>query len=138
MEIYLNSSTRLKHKAFSEYILPKGYYYYVGSAQKNLTSRILRHLKKEKNIYWHIDYLTAHKNAAVKKIYIFLKANKHRECETVHFLISNKIGVNSIPDFGNSDCNNCQTHLLYSAEGIPQSQLFALYQSIVLWMPSSS
>jgi len=38
-------------------IVPRGYYIYTGSAQKNLASRINRHCRKEKKKHWHIDYL---------------------------------------------------------------------------------
>ena len=35
----------------------KGYYLYVGSAKRGLEARIKRHLRKDKKIFWHIDYL---------------------------------------------------------------------------------
>lgn len=35
-----------------------GYYFYVGSAQRNLYSRIERHSRKDKTLRWHIDYLS--------------------------------------------------------------------------------
>ena len=37
--------------------VPRGYYIYTGTAQKNLASRIKRHCRKEKKKHWHIDYL---------------------------------------------------------------------------------
>ncbi len=136
LEIFLKSSSYLNHKHFKAYRLEKGYYYYVGSAQKNLSSRLTRHLKKSKNNYWHIDYLTTHPHALITKIYIFPQALKNKECEAVQLLLSNKLGVITLPHFGNSDCNQCVSHLLYSASRIAQSQLFSLYQSTVLWIPS--
>ena len=35
----------------------QGYYVYVGSAKKNLASRLARHTRKRKKMHWHIDYL---------------------------------------------------------------------------------
>ncbi len=35
----------------------QGYYLYVGTAKKNLTRRVERHLRKRKRYHWHIDYL---------------------------------------------------------------------------------
>ena len=34
-----------------------GIYAYVGSAMAGLEQRISRHLRKEKKLHWHIDYL---------------------------------------------------------------------------------
>jgi len=136
LEIYLKFPVKIDHEKFSKFKLKKGYYYYVGSAQKKLSSRLFRHLKKEKKIYWHIDYLTVNIAASIKKIYILPEANKNNECNMVALIIANKLGVNSLPGFGNSDCNKCKTHLIYSPVKISQSQLFSLYHSMVLWIPS--
>ena len=37
---------------------PAGAYLYVGSAQRALPSRVARHMRREKPLRWHIDYLT--------------------------------------------------------------------------------
>jgi len=46
---------------------PRGYYTYTGSAlgvgSSSLKHRVLRHLKKKKQKFWHIDFLLDHKNA---------------------------------------------------------------------------
>jgi len=51
-------------------MFPKGYYCYTGSARgsgsTNLKHRIGRHLKKEKRMFWHIDYVL--KNQNINKI----------------------------------------------------------------------
>jgi len=36
---------------------PKAFYAYVGSATNGLEARLARHLRKEKRLHWHIDYL---------------------------------------------------------------------------------
>jgi Uri superfamily endonuclease len=96
---------------------PKGYYIYFGSAlgngATNLKHRIIRHLKKEKNKYWHIDYFLENKNVFVKAIMI-LKTNKNMECDLNRY-IKNNFSVEILIDgFGASDCKNkCRSHLFY-------------------------
>ncbi len=82
----------------------KGLYAYVGSAQNNLEKRVHRHLKKEKNFYWHIDYFL--QKASVIKIF-YKKARKEEECKTAEKL---KKCYKHIPKFGCSDCK-CKSHL---------------------------
>ncbi len=84
----------------------KGKYIYVGSAQKNLEKRIKRHFKKNKNKFWHIDYLLANKNVKIKNVFYEL-AKKERECAIAQ-LISKY--AKPIENFGSSDCK-CKSHL---------------------------
>lgn len=84
----------------------KGFYVYVGSAINGLESRINRHLREEKNIHWHIDFLL---NSA-EIINVFYKENSFKEeCK-----ISNefKKKLQSVKNFGSSDCK-CKSHLFY-------------------------
>ncbi len=138
LEIFVEYDFKLVAKTFGKVVLPKGYYYYVGSAQKNLRSRIQRHLKKEKTIHWHIDLITTADETRISKICVLPFAPKSVECETVQKMLRFKFARNSIPHFGNSDCNICLTHLLYSEKRITQSQFSFLYQSIVCLIPSSN
>ncbi|WP_456419321.1 DUF123 domain-containing protein [Methanocaldococcus infernus] len=90
-----------------ERFFKKGYYFYVGSANGksiNLKNRIERHLRKEKNKFWHIDYLLEH--GTIEDIYI---NNKSVECEVAKEL-SNIL--EPIKGFGCSDCK-CVSHLFY-------------------------
>ena len=91
----------------------KGYYYYSGSAQKNLKQRIERHRRKEKTIRWHIDYLTTHPQVQITNVFVFENAEKKFECELISLLKDKSALTNSIKGFGNSDCKTCDTHLLY-------------------------
>ncbi len=36
-----------------------GFYFYVGSAKRNLSTRLARHARRRKKLRWHIDYLSA-------------------------------------------------------------------------------
>lgn len=137
LELYATLPFEIGIKKYKGINLKSGYYYYAGSAQKNFTARIFRHLKKEKIIHWHIDNLTTKNNLSIENIFAFPLADKKEECKLVKNL-THKFGM-AFPakGFGNSDCNSCTSHLLYSIKRIDQSQLFALYQSMVLFNPSS-
>jgi Uri superfamily endonuclease len=123
-------------KRFRERKFNKGYYYYVGSAQKNLKQRLIRHCKKEKTIHWHIDHITSISTNKVEYIYLFREAEKDLECTLANF-IENELQLDaSIRSFGNSDSNCSSSHLFYSKTKINYNHLFSLYQSIVRLIPS--
>jgi len=87
----------------------RGLYAYVGSvgsAQNNLEKRIMRHLRKAKRRFWHIDYLLENEFASVVRVF-YKKAKRPEECK-----IARKLSKMSIPvvDFGCSDCG-CVSHL---------------------------
>jgi Uri superfamily endonuclease len=122
---------------FKNTLFPAGYYYYIGSAQKNLSTRIERHIRRIKKIHWHIDYLTTHKNFSVIEVLILRDKKKSCECKlSQDFLINFKTKIIA-SGFGNSDCNKCKTHLYYSKRKLPYSHFISLYQSIERLIPSS-
>jgi sugar fermentation stimulation protein A len=84
---------------------PAGYYLYAGSAKRNLTKRLDRHLRRRKNFHWHIDYLRDIASSCCA-----LPFRTRDEIE--HELASNldRIADWSIPKFGASDCS-CPSHL---------------------------
>lgn len=86
----------------------KGFYVYVGSSLNSIDARIKRHLKKEKKLFWHIDYLLNSPNASVKEV-ILERSPQKWECK-----IAKEIAANAIPliKFGCSDCK-CNSHLFY-------------------------
>lgn len=88
-----------------------GYYYYVGSAQKNLHSRIQRHLSSKKAIRWHIDYLL--QVSQILQVYTW-PGGKEMECKLGGYLRTFPAGLTPIPGFGASDCK-CKSHLFYFA-----------------------
>jgi Uri superfamily endonuclease len=86
----------------------KGYYVYVGSALNNLHQRIQRHLRTNKRIHWHLDYLLLF----TEIVDIFYKENIRREeCKIAQVL--NRCFKN-IPGFGCSDCV-CTSHLFHGS-----------------------
>ncbi len=90
---------------------PGGYYAYVGSALGGLKSRLNRHLRIDKKIHWHIDYLL--QKATIKDI-IICETEDRAECTIAQALAHQ---FDSIPGFGSSDCK-CRSHLFFGAEGM--------------------
>jgi sugar fermentation stimulation protein A len=85
----------------------KGYYLYVGSALNSLSGRINRHMRREKRLKWHIDYLIRHlKN--IKAIPI--QSSEDLECQIADSILN--ISDGSIKGFGCSDCR-CESHLFW-------------------------
>ena len=87
-----------------------GFYAYVGSALNGLEARLYRHLRKEKKLHWHIDYLL-HDSASIAAIIVSPGLVK-KEC-----LLAQALGrrLLSIRGFGCSDCR-CSSHLYFSGE----------------------
>ena len=99
------------------YLFPAGYYVYTGSGRRGLESRIARHLRKEKKLRWHIDYLLLFGHVLEVKRY----GADQGECELsrrVEGLPGSRVVVQG---FGSSDCR-CRTHLFYFRQN-PASDL---------------
>lgn len=136
LEIYIPHEFNIDIKKFINQNFPNGYYYYAGSAQKNMRKRLERHLKKKKTIYWHIDYITSRFD--INKIFYFNNQSKDFECKLVSEL-QEYFGLKSVaPGFGNSDCSICESHLLYSKVPLDYNHFISRYQSIVRFIPSSN
>ncbi len=127
----------ISNKKFNDKVFLKGYHYYFGSAQKNLSQRVFRHTQKEKVKHWHIDYLTTNVNILIERVFIFKGLSKIYECILAEKLLNNFETQHTIANFGNSDCSKCKSHLWYSVNQLNYSHLCSLYQSTVLFIPSS-
>ena len=100
---------------------PGGFYVYVGSAQNNLEDRIERHLRRDKKMHWHIDYLLHYGQVICVHTYA---GEKHTEC-----VLSQKIGnlkntMILVSGFGSSDCS-CASHLYFFQDN-PDSRISRL------------
>jgi len=91
-------------------VIKKGYYLYVGSAKKNLSQRVERHLRKKKRFFWHIDYL---RDQAASSFAIPIRTADAIEHDLAAAVA--KVSDWSIPRFGSSDCS-CGSHLFGMAE----------------------
>jgi Uri superfamily endonuclease len=88
---------------------PKASYAYVGSAMNGLRARLARHLRREKKLHWHIDYLL--KEAEVEEI-ILCQGEERVECSLAQALAGK---FQSVSGFGSSDCK-CRSHLYFASE----------------------
>lgn len=105
--IWLKHDQEIEVGKLGRIFFKKGYYAYIGSALNGIEKRVERHLRKEKKIRWHIDYLLQYGEI----VNVFIKESvKKEECEiakkfTPYFLCIEK--------FGCSDCK-CKSHLFYA------------------------
>jgi len=102
------------------FTFPPGYYIYVGSAQSGLYPRVKRHLKGEKRLRWHIDYLLEF--AQVAEVW-YAPGRESQECFWCQ--IAREMPQGEIPakGFGSSDCR-CPSHLIH----FPTPPSFVLFQ----------
>ncbi|MFC2020901.1 DUF123 domain-containing protein [Chloroflexota bacterium] len=98
---------------------PAGDYAYVGSALNGLKSRLNRHLRKDKKLHWHIDYLR--QRATICNI-IICETEDRVEC-TIAQALSRQFDF--ISGFGASDCK-CPSHLFFTAEEMEQEIMATL------------
>jgi len=107
--IKIDTTKSLKIGALGEILFPAGTYAYVGSAQSSIEYRVKRHMRKEKRLFWHIDYLLVDTAVKIVQTY-YLTGDKTCECQTAQFIAQHS---ESVPKFGCSDCH-CKSHLFYS------------------------
>ena len=107
--IELKSETAVAVGRLGKLVFPKVYYAYFGSALSGLSARINRHLRPDKQLHWHIDYLLQF--AEIVEIW-YISSDRRLECvlcrEARELFDSEDIA----PGFGSSDCR-CPSHLLY-------------------------
>lgn len=102
--IRLTDSQQLQIGKLGLFDFPAGRYVYTGSARVNIDARISRHLRADKKLRWHIDYLLASRYATVTKVVRSVTT----EC-MVNQHIQGLIVANG---FGASDCRHgCGSHL---------------------------
>lgn len=89
---------------FGVFRFPAGDYVYTGSARRNFEARIARHLRREKTLRWHIDYLLAAPGVSVTEV----GRSEQEECP----LNQATPGEVVVAGFGASDCRQgCGSHL---------------------------
>ena len=111
-----DEDTETEAGALGHICLPAGDYCYVGSAMGGLDQRLSRHLRREKTLRWHIDYLTSvcDSSEAYESYPDFIP-----ECDLAR-MISECGGVPELKGFGCSDCR-CATHLFRADEEVLQN-----------------
>lgn len=102
---------------------PEGWYFYIGSAMgrgsTSLRNRLARHLREssKKSLHWHIDHFLASPSTEIHEILCILSdhGTEPLECH-ISCRIQELVGIEvKHPNFGNSDCSHCQTHLYFAS-----------------------
>lgn len=108
--------------------LAVGQYLYTGSAlgPGGLDSRVARHLRREKRVFWHIDYLTVNRQVDVSA-FVRAECLTRMECRVNEMLLSRLGAECAVLRFGSSDCSECPAHLLW----IKDLKLAVLIKKIV-------
>jgi Uri superfamily endonuclease len=109
--IQLDRDITIQVGAIDKTDFKKGRYVYVGSAQANLEQRVRRHLRKNKRLFWHIDYLLESDAAKVSEV-LYMQGDKAAECAVAKEISSRGEAVSG---FGCSDCR-CKSHLFRVAD----------------------
>jgi len=109
LRIAVHAQARIPIGAFGVCQFPAGKYVYTGSALNGLEARVARHLRSEKKLHWHIDYLLQH--AEVTGVDLFPGSGR-RECQLNQSALSLPGAKIIVPGFGSSDCR-CVSHLVY-------------------------
>lgn len=110
--IEITRPLRVNIGRFGKHNFPAGRYIYTGSARRNFEARIARHLRCEKTLRWHIDYLLAAPGVGI--------AGVRRYGEDECAINQATPGRVLVPGFGASDCRmGCGSHLKYLGSGKP-------------------
>ena len=93
-------------------VLMPGTYVYLGSARGKggMEARVRRHLRRDKRMHWHIDYLSG--VGMVTDIALWPGGD---ECALVDHLSAGPGVTVPAPGFGSSDCRHCTAHLLMAS-----------------------
>lgn len=107
--LMLNTKQRILVGKLEKKEFEPGIYLYIGSARNGLLGRIARHLRKEKKIFWHIDYFL--QKVKIKEIWV--RNGYFDECQVLSEA-KNSLKSSCFPlkKFGSSDCR-CPSHLIY-------------------------
>ncbi len=108
LKIKLETEKEIKIGALGKKIFAPGYYFYAGTAQRNLKARIERHYSSDKKFHWHIDYFLAESELEAD---FYFELPGEGECFLAQTLIKQG-GKTPIEGFGASDCS-CGSHLIY-------------------------
>lgn len=106
LAISVKKEIRLKIGSLGIRKFDRGLYVYVGSAQKKLEKRIMRHMRRNKRKFWHIDHLLSNENTEIVKAF-YKEVESTWECKIASKLCEIGFPVNG---FGSSDCQ-CKSHL---------------------------
>lgn len=87
----------------------KGTCLYIGRAKTNLATRIARHYRRKKRLFWHIDYFLSRKGTEIKEAWAGSGLKECKLAQKISLLPSSRL----IRSFGSSGCR-CPGHLFYT------------------------
>lgn len=125
----LDSEELLTVGRLGEFLFPRGYYVYAGSAlgPGGLAGRLKRHRQPEKQLHWHVDYL----RARARLVESWTAVSEQRlECAWARVLLAMPGAQIIAPRFGASDCR-CPSHLIYFGHRPETAQIAAALQATV-------
>ncbi len=102
--------------------LRAGIYLYIGSARRAWQKRVARHLRSEKKLRWHIDYILAEPHCTIREVWI---TPQDCECATAKDVLQLPDISLPGPRLGASDCR-CSAHFMGLKHGIKALPLWAL------------
>lgn len=108
--LHLSKTVKITVGKLGTFNFRRGFYFYVGSAQRNLSKRLERHSRRKKALRWHIDYLST---KAKMLGAITIAGPRELECQLAKKLASSF--ELTMPGFGASDCR-CKGHLFYAPQ----------------------
>lgn len=114
--IQVEQPVSVQIKSMGEVSFESGLWVYVGSAMgdgsTSLENRLRRHFRKEKTIYWHIDYLLDADTEIVEAIWA--ESIKPIECDLVQSIAAHDDFRPGPKAFGSSDCRRgCIAHTYF-------------------------
>jgi Uri superfamily endonuclease len=102
--LHLPSERRVRVGRLGLVAFRPGIYFYVGSGGRSPLKRIVRHIRKAKRKFWHIDFLTVHSRVIGAFV---LEADVSLECAIARSIAGR---FEQVQGFGSSDCG-CGSHL---------------------------
>lgn len=115
--LHLPEDKRARIGALGTFSFPAGYYVYTGSAKRGLRARLRRHWRRNKRLWWHIDYLRQHAHVVCAILHVNLQMDECNWHECVSKVLNARTVVHG---FGSSDCN-CESHLCYIDDFEPEA-----------------
>jgi len=118
----------IKVGAIGNINLVRGIYVYNGSAfgSGGIRARIAHHLRKNKAIHWHIDYLTSNKSCKVMKVIACY--GKKIETEVSLEMLRSSFFV-CIQNFGATDDKSIKSHL-FRARSLSEKKVEKIVKKI--------
>ena len=112
--------------------LRTGFYLYTGSAlgrgAVSLERRIERHMRRQKRLRWHVDYLTSRPDCNVTGV-VYVVSEDRLECK-VNSSLEKKLDISPVLlKIGASDCK-CNGHLLGPARRLNERYLMRLLKAV--------